>query len=99
MSDAEQMIRIEERLRQMADEYPAFRKKLQSAADEMRDIRERLARVEQNHKALEKAVFEMKSDLKDQLAEFKSFVLWTIGAGITVSGIVVSGIQHILGGK
>lgn len=97
MNESEQMIRLEERLRQMADEYPAFRKKLQAAADEMKDIRERLARVEQNYTALEKALIEMKVDMKSQLAEFKNFVLWTIGAGITVSGIVVSGIQQIFG--
>ena len=97
MSETERMARLEERLRQVADEHPACRAQLNRATDEIKEIRERLARVEQRHEALEKAVFEMKTDLREQLAEFKKFVLWTIGTGITISGIVVSAVQLLIG--
>lgn len=97
MSDSEKMAILEERIRQVAQEHPACRKQLQEAVADIVKIRERLARVEQSHDALEKAVLDMKKDMKEQLSDFKKFVLWTIGAGITMSGIVVSVLQHILG--
>lgn len=59
MSDLEQMARLEERLRQVAKEHPACRTQLQNATREIAEIRERLARVEKGHDALEKAVFGM----------------------------------------
>ena len=93
MSDMERMARLEERLRQVADEHPACRAQLNRATQEIQEIRERLTRVEQGHEALERAVFDMKTDIREQLAEFKKFVLWTIGTGITVSGLVVSAVQ------
>ena len=97
MSDTERMARLEERLRQVADEHPICREQLHKATEEIKDIRERLSRVEKGHEALERAVFDMKADIREQLGEFKKFVLWTIGTGITVSGIVVSAVQLILG--
>ena len=97
MSDMERMARLEERLRQVADEHPACRAQLNRATQEIQEIRERLTRVEQGHEALERAVFDMKTDIREQLAEFKKFVLWTIGTGITVSGLVVSAVQLAIG--
>lgn len=97
MSDLEQMARLEERLRQVAEEHPACRQQLQNATEEIKEIRERLARVEQSHEALERAVFDMKKDLKEQLSDFKKFVFWAIGIGVTMSGIVVSVLPYILG--
>lgn len=97
MSDIEQMARLEERLRQVADEHPACRRQLQNATEEIKEIRERLARVEQSHEALERAVFDMKKDLKEQLSDFKKFIFWAIGMGVAVSGIVASALPYILG--
>ena len=97
MSDAEQMARLEERLRQVADEHPACRAQLNKATDEIKEIRERLAVVEQNHKSLEKAVGEMKRDLKEQLQDFKKSVSWAIGTAITVSSVLVSALPYLLG--
>ena len=99
MSDAEQMARLEERLRQVADEHPACRAQLNKATDEIKEIRERLARVEQNHESLEKAVVEMKKDLKEQLQEFKRSVSWAIGTAITVSSVRVSALPYVIGGR
>lgn len=54
MSDLEQMARLEERLRQVAKEHPTWRTQLQNATREIAEIRERLARVEKGHDALER---------------------------------------------
>lgn len=97
MSDLEQMARLEERLRQVAEEHPICRRQLQGVTQEIKEIRERLACVEQSHGALERAVFDMKKDLKEQISDFKKFVFWAIGIGVTMSGIVVSVLPYILG--
>ena len=97
MSDVEQMVRLEERLRQVAEEHPACRQQLQNATEEIKEIRERLARVEENHDALERVVVEMKKDLKEQLQEFKKSVSWAIGTAITVSSVLVSALPYIIG--
>jgi predicted nucleic acid-binding Zn-ribbon protein len=97
MSDAERMARLEERLQQVAAEHPACREQLDKATDEIKNIRERLIRVEQNHDALEKAVVEMKKDLKEQLQEFKKSVSWAIGTAITVSSVLVSALPYVIG--
>lgn len=97
MSDVEKMARIEERLRQVVEEHPACRNQLQSATKEIAEIRERLASVEKGHDALEKAVVEMKKDLKEQLADFKKSVSWAIGTAITVSSVLVSALPYVIG--
>ena len=97
MSEMERMARLEERLKQVADEHPACRKQLQRATDEIKEIRERLARVEQNHHALEKAVIEMKKDLKEELHGFKKSVSWAIGTAIAVSSVLVSALPYVFG--
>lgn len=97
MSESEQMARLEERLRQVAEEHPACRRQLNKATDEIKEIRERLARVEQNHESLEKAVVEMKKDLKEQLQDFKKSVSWAIGTAITISSVLVSALPYLLG--
>lgn len=97
MSETEKMIRLEEQLKKVAEEHPACRAQLNKATDEIKEIRERLAVVEQNHKSLEKAVGEMKRDLKEQLRDFKKSVSWAIGTAITVSSVLVSALPYLLG--
>ena len=97
MSDAERMARLEERLHQVAAEHPACREQLAKATDEIKNIRERLTRVEQDHMSLEKVVIEMKKDLKEQLQEFKRSVSWAIGTAITVSSVLVSALPYVIG--
>ena len=97
MSDIEKMIRLEEQLKKVAEEYPLCRRQLNNATEEIKTIRERLTRVEQNHESLEKAVSEMKKDLKEQLSEFKTSVSWAIGTAITVSSVLVSALPYLLG--
>lgn len=97
MSDLEQMARLEERLRQVAEEHPICRQQLQDVTQEIKEIRERLACVEQSHGALERAVFDMKKDLKEQISDFKKFVFWAIGLGISISGIVASILPYLMG--
>ncbi len=99
MSETERMAILEERLKQVANEHPACRAQLQRATEEIKEIRERLAVVEQNHKSLEKAVGEMKRDLKEQLQEFKRSVSWAIGTAITVSSVLVSALPYVIGGR
>lgn len=97
MSDIEKMIRLEEQLKKVAEEHPLCRRQLNNATEEIKTIRERLTRVEQNHESLEKAVSEMKKDLKEQLSEFKTSVSWAIGTAITVSSVLVSALPYLLG--
>ncbi len=97
MSDIEKMIRLEEQLKKVAEEHPLCRQQLNNATEEIKTIRERLTRVEQNHESLEKAVSEMKKDLKEQLSEFKKSVSWAIGTAITVSSVLVSALPYLLG--
>lgn len=97
MSDIEKMIRLEEQLKKVAEEHPLCRQQLNNATEEIKTIRERLTRVEQNHDSLEKAVSEMKKDLKEQLSEFKKSVSWAIGTAITVSSVLVSALPYLLG--
>ena len=97
MSDIEKMIRLEEQLKKVAEEHPLCRRQLNNATEEIKTIRERLTRVEQNHESLEKAVSEMKKDLKEQLSEFKKSVSWAIGTAITVSSVLVSALPYLLG--
>ena len=97
MSDIEKMIRLEEQLKKVAEEHPLCRRQLNNATEEIKTIRERLTRVEQNHDSLEKAVSEMKKDLKEQLSEFKKSVSWAIGTAITVSSVLVSALPYLLG--
>ena len=97
MSDIEKMIRLEEQLKKVAEEHPRCRRQLNNATEEIKTIRERLTRVEQNHDSLEKAVSEMKKDLKEQLSEFKKSVSWAIGTAITVSSVLVSALPYLLG--
>ena len=99
MSDTERMARLEERLKQVADEHPACRAQLNRATDEIKEIRERLIRVEENHDSLERAVREMKQDLKEQLQDFKKSVSWAIGTAITVSSVLVSALPYVIGGR
>ncbi len=99
MSDTERMARLEERLKQVADEHPACRAQLNRATDEIKEIRERLIRVEQNHDSLERAVRDMKQDLKEQLQDFKKSVSWAIGTAITVSSVLVSALPYVIGGR
>lgn len=99
MSDTERMARLEERLKQVANEHPACRAQLNRATDEIKEIRERLIRVEQNHDSLERAVREMKQDLKEQLQDFKKSVSWAIGTAITVSSVLVSALPYVIGGR
>ncbi len=99
MSETEKMIRLEEQLKKVAEEHPACRAQLNKATDEIKEIRERLVRVEQNHESLEKAVVEMKKDLKEQLQEFKRSVSWAIGTAITVSSVLVSALPYVIGGR
>lgn len=96
-SDLEKMARLEERLRQVAEEHPTCRQQLQDATHEIQEIRERLARVEQNHESLKGTVLEMKKDLKEQLQDFKKSVSWAIGTAITVSSVLVSALPYLLG--
>ncbi|MBR6268643.1 MAG: hypothetical protein IKR28_09990 [Selenomonadaceae bacterium] len=97
MSETERMAILEERLRQVADEHPACRAQLNKATDEIKEIRERLIRVEENHDSLERAVGEMKQDLKEQLQDFKKSVSWAIGTAITVSSVLVSALPYVIG--
>ncbi len=97
MSEDERIIRLEERLRQIMEEHVSCRDHLKTTNDELRDIQERIARAEQNHESLEKAVSEMKTDLKEQLTEFKSTLGWAVGTGITLSSVLVSVLAHFLG--
>ena len=97
MSDIERMIRLEEQLKKVAEEHPLCRRELNNVTEEIKTIRERLTRVEQSHDSLEKAVSEMKKDLKEQLSEFKKSVSWAIGTAITVSSVLVSALPYLLG--
>ena len=97
MSEIERMVRLEEELKQVAKEHPLCRQQLQNATNEIKEIRERLACVERDHRALEKAVGEMKRDLKEQLQDFKKSISLAIGTAITISSVLVSALPYVIG--
>lgn len=96
-NDLERMARLEERLKTVADENPACRQQLKDATEEIKEIRERLTRVEQGHEALKESVEKMDEQLREQFESFKRGVSWAIGTAITISSVLVSALPYILG--